>query len=485
MDIIEQLNRVWHILAAAFTLFISIVASGHAILFKRDSRSTTLWVSLIWLFPIGGAILYLTFGINRIRRRARQLRAHLTRFQAIPSAPPCSPESVPHHLANAGAHLATLASLIDRVTVRPLLPGNSVEPLINGDEAYPAMLEAIRGAKNSIGFATYIFDRGIAGDQFAKALADAVQRGVEVRVLIDDTGSRYSWPSIVKDLRRLGVTVALFNRAFMSFRVMSINLRNHRKLLVIDGETGFTGGINIRDGHQLHLQPRRPVQDLHFRVKGPVVAHLQEAFADDWLFTTREALRGGKWFPSLSCEGAAIARGIVDGPDEDYDKLRQSIMGALSCARSSVQIVTPYFLPDAALLAAINVAALRGVHVNILLPQENNLPFVQWAMQATLWQVLERGCHVWMTPPPFDHSKLMIVDGHWSLIGSANWDARSLRLNFEFNVECYDGALAQRLSEIVMEKRCGARELTLQDIDRRSLPVRLRDGIARLAIPFL
>jgi cardiolipin synthase len=266
---------------------------------------------------------------------------------------------------------------------------------------------------------------------------------------------------------------------------MSINLRNHRKILVVDGQVGFTGGMNIRQACLLKERPRRPTQDLHFRIKGPVVADLQEAFADDWYFCTREALHGDNWFPKLSPAGTVTARGIADGPDEDFEIFRWTVLGALACAKHSVHIVTPYFLPDSAMISALNLAAMRGVTVDIILPSQSNLPYVHWATFAILWQVLQRGCRVWLTPPPFDHSKMMLVDSCWCLLGSANWDPRSLRLNFEFNVECYDTALAGVLEGIVQDKLAHARQITLQEVDSRALPLKLRDGVFRLFTPLL
>jgi cardiolipin synthase len=180
-----------------------------------------------------------------------------------------------------------------------------------------------------------------------------------------------------------------------------------------------------------------------------------------------------------------LARGIADGPDLDFDKIRLTMHCAIDCAQRSIHIVTPYFLPDQTLILALNVAAMRGVDVNILIPEKNNLLLVQWASMAQLWQVLQRGCKVWLTPPPFDHSKIMLVDDVWSFVGSANWDPRSLRLNFEFNLECYGRELAAQLREQVELKRQSARQITLADVDGRGLLVRLRDGVARLATPYL
>ena len=224
---------------------------------------------------------------------------------------------------------------------------------------------------------------------------------------------------------------------------------------------------------------------MQFKIAGPVVAQLQEAFANDWAFTTGEALDGEIWFPELKSSGSVIARVVTDGPDGDFEKWRWTLLAALAEAQSSIQIVTPYFLPDVALIAALNLAALRGVRVDIILPAKNNLPFVHWASRAMWWQVLERGCRVWLTPPPFDHSKLMIVDGHWVSFGSANWDARSLRLNFELNVECYGRDFAREMEKVIAGKISAAREVTLAEVDNRSLPAKLRDATARLFAPFL
>jgi cardiolipin synthase len=254
---------------------------------------------------------------------------------------------------------------------------------------------------------------------------------------------------------------------------------------VVDGRVGFTGGMNIREQHSPALEPRHPIQDLHCRVEGPVVAHLQEAFAEDWAFCTGEWLQGERWFPDLRPAGAVLARAIPDGPDEDFEKLRLTLLGALACAQSSVRLLTPYFLPDAALITSLTIAALRGVEVDILLPARNNLKLVQWAATAQLWQLLERGCRVWLSPPPFDHTKLLVVDGIWVLLGTANWDPRSLRLNFEFNLECYDRELAQALEGVVRAKLRKARPLTLADVDGRRFPIKLRDGLARLLSPYL
>ena len=479
MNWLDQISRFWPHLAAGFDFLAALLSSIHVLLHKRDSRATTLWLGFIWLLPLFGPIFYLVLGVNHIRRRAVSLGVHKTFSRPVPKN-----LGEPEH--EGAEHLKMLARVVSRVVAQPLTTGNQIQPLVNGDEAFPAMLAAIESAQKTISLSTYIFDNDKSGKQFAAALGRAVARGVAVRVLIDATGTRYSWPSIIHELKRANVPVARFLPSLAPWRVMTLNLRNHRKELVVDGQIAFTGGMNIRRGNVLASRPRSPVQDLQFRVEGPVVAQLQAAFANDWAFTTHEVLHDKTWFPEprISSRGV-IARVITDGPDGDFEKLRLTLLAALAEAQTSVQILTPYFLPDPALVTALNLAVLRGVRVDIILPRKNNLPYVHWASRAMWWQVLERGCHIWLTPPPFDHSKLMVVDNHWVLFGSANWDARSLRLNFELNVECYGHDLADEMKSLVQRKIHGAHEVTLSEADGRPLPAKLRDAIARLFSPYL
>lgn len=475
----------WPTLLVLVGFGLAVAASVHAILYKRDSRAAIAWTGLIWLVPLGGAFLYFVFGINRLRRQVASFKSNLDPFRAPIAHGPISPEQVREHVPSSLTYLALLSRLVDRVVSRPLMPGNKVEPLTNGDQAFPAMIHAIEQARQTISLQTYIFDRDEAGLEFAAALGRARRRGVEVRVLIDAAGTRYSWPSILRTLRHEGVRYARFLPLLRFWRLPSMNLRTHRKLLIADGQLGFTGGINLRAGNCLSRHPVSPVQDLHFRIQGPVVTQMQEAFAEDWQFSTGEELRGERWFPPNRIQGQVLARGVTDGPDKDFENVRWLFLGAISVARCSIQIVTPYFLPDPGTITALNLAAMRGVKVQIILPENSNLRFVDWASRALWWQVLIHGCEIWLTPKPFDHSKLMVVDQCWSSFGSSNWDPRSLRLNFEFNLECYDSALGTKLSEMADTKRRSGRQVTLAEMDSRSFFLRLRDGIARLGAPYL
>jgi cardiolipin synthase A/B len=486
----ELATDVWPFVVSAMHVSAALAVTVHAVLGRRDVPAIIGWVGLAWLAPVVGSLLYLAFGINRIQRAALELQYPpiITRLATGSRAAAAEADDV------ADAALAQLAArpalrglmrLGQSVTGGNLLSGNTVTPLIDGDEAYPAMLDAIAGASRSIGLMSYIFDADRVGNTFLDALSAAQARGVQVRVLIDDVGSRYSHPAMPSRLRAAGVRSATFlpTRTPRLFRYA--NLRNHRKVLVVDGRVGFTGGMNIRDGHQLSLHPESPVRCLHFRIDGPVVADMQRVFSIDWAFSTGESLSGDAWACDTMPSGDVVARGIPDGPDADVENLPEMLLGALAVARERVRIVTPYFLPDARIRSALRVAAMRGVAVDIVVPARNNIPVMDWAMVPQLTELLEVGCHVWQSPPPFDHTKLFVVDGIWSLIGSTNWDARSLRLNFEYNVECFDRTLAARLESLAESRILAARRMDLETIRARSFPVQLRDGVARLLSPYL
>lgn len=487
----QLLQAFWPLFTAGAGVAISLLASAHVVLYKRDSRAAVAWVGLIWLAPFLGVLLYVFLGINRVRRRVMGRRGHESSHYPPPDRYDCPTEALRELLPASCPDLVEMARLGETLTQLPLLRGNSIEPLFNGDEAYPAMLEAIEQARSSVTLLVYIFDNDAVGREFLDAFARAVERGVEVRVLIDAVGVRYSVPPITHGLRKRGVRVELFMSGLLTWRTPYLNLRNHRKIMVVDGRLGFTGGMNIRAAHALETLPNHPTMDVHFRVRGPVVAQLQAAFVEDWQFTTGELIEGENWFPALQShlpagEGAnVVARIIPDGPDQHMDRMAMAFQGALATAQHSVRIMTPYFLPDRALISALNICALRGVTVDIVLPSENNLKMIAWAAMAQMWQVMEWGCRVWLSAPPFEHSKLLVVDGTLSLIGSSNWDPRSLRLNFELGVECYDPELAGRIEQHIERRIAGAHRVTKAEVDARPLPIKLRDGVLRLAAPFL
>jgi len=467
------LHTAYELFDGWFILVLSVgcalFASVHALLTKPDPRSAFGWIVVCWLFPLGGPILYGLFGINRVRARARQLRAE--RGGARPPLQMAAGAAPPDHLMRIG----------DAVTQWPRVPGNRIESLENGENAFPPMLEAIAGASCTVWLATYIFETDALGRQFIAALGAAAARRVQVRVLVDGVGEWYSWPHAVRELRRAGVNAARFLPPRLFPPRLSLNMRNHRKLLLVDGRVGFLGGMNI-GGREVGKQGTRRMADLHFKVAGPVLRELAATFGIDWQFATGESLSLPE--AAASC-GPCLCRVITEGPDEDNDKLVSVMLGAVSLAREQLLIMTPYFIPPPELSSALQSAALRGVDVTVVLPERSNLRYVDWACRRWLQPLVERGVRVMLQPAPFAHTKLLVMDGSYAQIGSANLDPRSLRLNFEVAVEIYDAATCGRLARYIIEARDRSTPLTAAALHGLGRWAQLRNSLLWLLSPYL
>lgn len=458
---------------------LSLFSAGHALLYRRDPRASLLWV-LVNLYFIGiGPLFYWWLGVNRIRTHARRLRPRLRHADGTPT------RSERARAPQVPAHLRSLLRLSERVSAAPLYAKNRITLLRNGEEAYPAMLEAVRNAGRCVYLSTYIFSSDRTGKWFVQTLSEAQRRGVQVRVLLDAFGEYYSRPPVRKFLRGAGIPFARFMKFSWSPRRFQPNLRNHRKILVVDGSLAFTGGMNIGERHWVEGAPVRHPRhrDFHFRVEGPVVQEIQQVFREDWAFATGESL---PWIPYQGrAGGGAWCRVIRDGPNEDFERILWILLGAVNNARHRVRVLTPYFIPTQALLFALNTAALRGVDVEIILPERSNLFYVDWASQAFWWELLEKGVKIYLQPSPFHHGKLFLVDDVYAQVGSANWDPRSLRLNFELNVEIWDRAFCRRLNGVFEELKASSRAVRLSEVFSWPLARKLRNGIARLFSPYL
>lgn len=478
---VEIGREVLQAAALALSLLASLLASGHALLGKRDPRSAAAWITLCLLFPIVGVLLYLAIGNNRIRTRARQLHERPDETKAR------TPVVIPREDAERSIppEYRNLAFLGRAVSENELSTGNCVEPLFNGEQAYPAMLAAIGRARRSVYLATYIFETRGIGREFIEALEQARQRGVEVRVLLDGFGEFYSLPRAGSVLRRTGIEVARFLPPRLLPPNFFVNLRNHRKILLIDGEEAYTGGMNLRTKHMADASGPARVIDIHFRVRGPVVEQVADVFRADWRFCTGETLPRVAASLCPNSEQTAECRVIVDGPDEDLDKMMWVLVGAISLARSSIKIMTPYFIPPRELTVALQTAALRGVEVSLILPARNNFRFMTWAAMHAMGHLLKTGVKVHFFEGPFVHSKLFLVDDYYAQIGSSNLDPRSLRLNFEIAVEVYDYGLGRRLAQHFAAGLAQSRALDIGEWRGRTLPRRLRDATFWLFSPYL
>jgi cardiolipin synthase len=484
MQIFEELAKWflvnWVTITVVLHINLSILTTLHVLLFKENERTSLAWIGLVILSPVVGSLFYWLFGINRIKRLAQKKRPK-THKQAVSDSQKINDYQ---HLP-ANWHSAIISGYsIDPVNY---LAENNVEPLFDGDAAYPSMLQSIHNANRYIVLSSYIFDYDSLGRQFINALAKAQQRGVVVNVLLDRIGIGYSWFKTNRALKKAGIKTALFLPSISLTSIRFINLRNHRKILCVDGEVAYMGGMNISQNNMVK-SATQPINDVQFKITGPVIDQISQVFIEDWFFATGESIQFPRYQPNTSpptTEPSVFSRVIKDGPDEDHNKIRWTLINALVCAQKSVKIMTPYFIPDQTLMTSLHAAALRGVIIEIILPEHSDIAFVDWVMEANFSRIIEHGIQVYKNGRGFDHSKIVIIDDIWSFIGSANWDARSLEFNFEINLECFDEVLNAKLTELFTVKKQNATAIVESDINALPIYRKLRNNLFRLFSSYL
>lgn len=469
-----EISFVTALLALHFAIAVGVCVH---ILLTKPETSAPSWIALVLISPFVGSLLYWILGINRVQRRARKLRGRRARF-------------VPQHAAqfmpfsdDPTAQQRQVFLYESAVHDAPFLGGNRITPLIGAAEAFPDMLKAIAGARESIALSVYTFGRDDIGEKFIAALKQAHGRGVKVHVLVDEIGSGMGSRAADKVLAEAGISTARFIPQQIKF-LPFVNLRNHRKIIMIDGLVGYIGGMNIARNYSGNAT--ETVRDIHFRVEGPVLEQMSTIFEEDWRFASGRAIT----LPHAPRNESMLAlpqyaRAVPDGPDNPFQRTLWIMMGALALAQKSVHILTPYFLPNDALTHALSICALRGVDVRVVVPKATDIKLVDWAMTAKYPDLLERGVKIYCGGVPFDHSKLMVVDDVWVLVGSSNWDQRSLRLNFEANLQVYDAGLAAQMENHFQAMQQKAQLVSLTELKALPVSVRLRNNIARLFMPYL
>lgn len=488
---------LWLDLFLHLTLF--LIVSLHCLKNRREAASALLWILVAWSFPVIGALLYLLFGINRMPRKTwRKQHADnelLIERQAREDAalPMAYWRSVHESLATEpdDAESQEINEIMNRLLPNhPLLGGNRIVPMLDGDESFPQMFAAIRNAQHHIHLQTFIIGHDIFGRQLLDLLAEKAQSGVMVRLLYDRFGSTgaimrrlFSHYQHVPNLHICGWTQAnAFKRQFQ------LNLRNHRKILVIDGKTAFCGGINLRsDNITQNNQP--PIRDYHFAVDGPMVQELQYSFLSDWYFMTDEdptILLQEAHFPPLTAAGSTQARLVNSGPTPDeMENIAEVLFECLIAAHKQLLVLTPYFVPPRDILRAFRAAATRGVDVRIVVPQRNNHFYAGMAGQALYEELLIAGVRIFERRSPFMHAKALLMDDRLALIGSANLDMRSLRLNYETNLLIFDPIFTNNLKQIVLADMAESQEIFLPSWQARSNAQRLLENFCHLLMPVL
>jgi cardiolipin synthase len=420
---------------------------------------------------------YVLLGINRIKRKGIRLRKKNITYGKYFA------ENIPKDLSEKHRQFIAFGY---RAYPQTFVFRNSIEPLQNGIEAYPEMIKIIQNAKKEILISSYIFDCDSETNKFLEAFKTAIKNGAAVKVLIDGIGTlNFFHRSIEKKIARIkGLEYGIFLPPYIPVTMPFVNLRNHRKIMIIDGETAFFGGMNLSKKNVLIEDHKNGILDITFKIKGQVISQMAKVFEDDWEFAT------GKKFQSLSKNlpdteaGIIPARIIPDGPDNKSGIIELIAQGAINTAARKILVVTPYFLPENNILTALEMAAMRGVDVDIIIPNKSDYNFIVWAVEPNFLRLVKSGVKIYRTPPPLDHSKIFVVDNEWVFIGSANWDVRSFKLNFESNMEIFSKNLAKKLTTIAESKKRKAKFTTAHEC--RTLPFlkRIRNNSCRLLTPY-
>ena len=385
--------------------------------------------------------------------------------------------AVPHRYAVSDSQFSrTMGQLLGP----PVVQGNRVTALANGDEAFPAMLEAIRSARRSINFEGYIFWAGETGQEFADALSERARAGVPTHVLVDWMGSQKLGEELEEQMRTAGVRVVKY-RPLRWYNLDRLNHRTHRKLLIVDGRIGFNGGIGIADLFRGHAQDEEHWRDSQYRAEGPVVGQMQASFLDNWIETGGELLDGPDYFPKLDSAGDQAAQAVQSSPGGGTENLRLMYLLAVASASRRILIANSYFVPNTLAVEMLVAARRRGVDIEILVPGKiGDAAVVRRASRAKWGPLLEAGVKIYEYAPTMYHMKVMIVDDVWVSVGSTNFDNRSFRLNDEANLNVFDEAFAREQAAVFAADRAESRQVTLEQWRRRPFRERVMEQLARL-----
>jgi cardiolipin synthase len=470
---------------AGLEFAIILIVLPWVLMTKKDSTAAVAWCLVVLLMPVLGALLFWVFGYTHVSRPLRRKQHHRAAYRE--RHPPRKQAATRGTGEEAEPALATepLARLARKVRAFPVSQGNAVALYHDTRQAFDSLLEAIRVARHHVHLQFFIFRADATGARLIDLLAQKAKEGVEVRLLFDAMGCVRTSASLFRPLREAGGKVTPFLPLNPLRSHIQVNLRNHRKIVVVDSRVGFTGGMNIGDeylGLNRHFGYWR---DEFLRLEGPAVAGLQRVFTEDWDFAIGEPLVGDAYFPDLPPAGAAALQVVESGPDQEINSIREIFFGAILSARERLWIASPYFVPDNGLLDALRLACYRDIDVRILslLHYDHLLPF--YAAHYYWTGMLAAGAKVYRYAKGMMHAKIMLVDGTWAFVGSANFDNRSLHLNFEAGCMLHAPDLVAALEEQFQRDLADSIPLEAQTHAQRSFPARLTENACRLLSPLL
>ncbi len=461
---------------------LSLIAIATIILYGSNPSKSLGWILIVITLPIGGVLLYVLFGVNR--REFKILTLKETEKRRLYDSNYLSKSNVDHSFLPT-LKQRKLANLIAKSSNFVALEGNYVTVLNTGTQTYKLMFDKLKKAKNYIHIQFYIFEEGDVLDEFYKIFKNKIKEGVTVRILYDAIGSM-SWSNkSIKRFKNIGVEISPILPIKFGSILFNLNFRNHRKIIVIDGEVGFTGGVNISDKYVRSLSKLGIWDDEHVCIEGPAVQSLHEIFIKDYYFATgKEVLLEEKYHKSIGKKGDKIVQIVASGPDSEYSSIMQQYAMLIYMAEDNIYIANPYFIPTKSVLEAIKIAALSNVKVKLLIPAQSDSKMAKYSMYSNFKQLLKVGVKIYRSPN-FLHSKVIVIDNELASIGSGNFDHRSFDQNFEANALIYNSDVATEIAGR-FEKNCEkANELTLEEHESRSLGNKLLEGVFRLFSPLL
>jgi cardiolipin synthase len=495
LDLWDDLLDWLPVLIAGGGILIIVATIAWVLMTKTDSTSAVAWCQVIFFLPLVGSLLFVLFGYQHVNRPLRRKRRHKERYKgatAVAGQDGTEKPPVGLGLGESGTLEHGLARLAQRFDGNPLTQGNKVEFYHEGQPAYDAMLAAIRSARHHVHMETFIFQPDASGHEFLEAFTRKAKEGVRVRLVYDAMGSHRLHRRLLQDFRAAGGKAFAFLPLNPFRRRIQVNLRNHRKILVVDGKVAFLGGLNVGDEY-LGKVPRFGFwRDTHFRLEGPAVHDVQRVFAEDWDFASGEMLRDSEegqraayYFPPAETVGNVPVQVIDSGPDREFKAVREIYFAAILSARQRLWIASPYFVPDAGLRDALRLAGYLGVDVRFLGQCYPDKWIPLFAARYYWREMVAAGVKVYQYAKGMLHSKVMLVDGKWASVGSANLDNRSLHLNFEVNCLFYNPQVVAELEAAFERDLSHSIRLDKAAYAHRPFAGRLLENACRLMSPVL
>ena len=451
---------------------------------NRDPEITLAWMLVLMLVPFFGLILYLNFGRNfrKVKIFSRKGLTDLARIEEIS-------QNQIKDLSGIAAHGS--GSLVKSNIIKLLLNNskailtakNKVDILQNGEATFAAILDELSNARHHIHLEYYLYEDDNIGNQIKDILMEKARQGLEVRLIIDAIGSWGLSKRFLRDLKKNGVELGVFMPVRFPLVANKINYRNHRKIIIADGKTGFVGGLNIADRY-IHGTPELGVwRDTHLKLQGDAVQSLQTVFITDWYFITKKYLRGSSYFPDHTIENQLLVQITSSGPDSDWSNIMQAYFTAITTAEKYIYISTPYFLPNESILTALKTAALSGVDVKLILPGNSDVRTTWYASVSYTEELLRAGVNVYLYQKGFNHGKIMMVDGVFTSIGTANMDGRSFNRNFEVNALIYNQQKAEEMKESFLQDIADSEKVYLQEFAIRPRKQMIKESLCRVFGP--